>query len=152
MILSIPRKAVPKTQQDAFEHICGKRRWWSSNWTTGSRLRSIGCQPVLQGNTPGDPQTIPLRLPCPVHCTCFHKHNLVHNRRRQNPTPTKSFVCAYRFLVCVRHIPVYACPSCAHTRHLFVCVLTMSARALCLHVFTMFVFLASCRRGYSTAE
>jgi len=30
-ILLIPRKAVPKTQQDAQEYVRGKRRQWSNN-------------------------------------------------------------------------------------------------------------------------
>jgi len=52
-----------------------------------------------------------------------------------------------------RLAPACACPSCAHTRHLPACALPMPARALCLCVFAMFVFLAdSPRAGYSDAE
>ena len=30
-ILLVPRKAVPKAQHDAFEHVCEKQQHWSSN-------------------------------------------------------------------------------------------------------------------------
>ena len=91
---------------------------------------------------------------CSVHCACFHKHNLQHNRRRQSPTSTKPFVCAYLFLVCARHAPTFACPSSAHAWHLPARALSMPAACaeFCLHVFAVLVFLAYCRRWYSAAE
>jgi len=109
---------------------------------------------VLKDNTPGDPHTIHLRVLCSVHCACFHKHNLQHNRRRQSPTSTKPFVCAYLFLVCARHAPTFACLSYARAWHLPARALPMPAACaeFCLHVFAVLVFLAYCRRWYSAAE
>jgi len=44
----------------------GNNGRWSSNWVTGS-----GCQPVLQSNTPGDPNTIHPRMLCSVCTMCI---------------------------------------------------------------------------------
>jgi len=97
---------------------------------------------VLQGNTPGDPHTIPLRVLCSVHCVCSTNTTCNTNRRRQRPTWTKPRVCAYLSLACARHAPTCTCPSCAHARHLPARALPMPASACCLRVFAMLVFLA----------
>jgi len=138
-ILLMTRKAVPKAQQDALEHICGKWQQWSSNWTTGSGQTRSGCQPVRQDNTMVDPHTIHLRVLCSVRCACFHTHNLQHNQRWQSPTATKPFVCAYLFLACVRHAPTCACPSCAHARHLHARALPMPETCVSLVYLHLYV-------------
>jgi len=121
-----------------------KRRQWSSKCSTGSELARSGCQPVLQGNTPGDPHTTSLRVPCSVHCACSTNTTCKTNRRRQRPTWTKPFVCSYLFLACARRAPTCTCPSCAHSRHLPARALPMNASVSCLRVFVMLIFLAYC--------
>jgi len=103
-ILLMPSQG--KTGQDAFEHICRKRRTGvkqlsgrqrasihnntqqrechtrtrcattvvkqlSDRWPTDAQR--------MQGNTPDDLHTIPLRMLCSAQLCMFHEHNLKHN-------------------------------------------------------------------------
>jgi len=45
-----------------------------SNWATGSGLTAAAAKVSYNGNTPGDPQTIPLRVHSFAPCTGLHKH------------------------------------------------------------------------------
>ena len=73
-------------------------------------------------------------------CNTIYVNN---NQRQQSPL---------FFVACTRHTPTCACPLCAHAQHLPALALPMPARALCLRVFVMLVFLVNCQHWYSAAE
>jgi len=75
-----------------------------------------GCQPVLLGNTPGDPHTIPLRMNCSVHSACFtnttrNTLNVAKNRCQQSPL----CVCMLSLLAPAMPLPMRTLRRCACT-------------------------------------
>ena len=77
-------------------------RWASRVMKQLSNRR--GSKPVVQGNTPGDPHTIPLRVLCSVHCACSTNTTCNTNRRRQRPT-SQSPLCTRIFSLLERAMP-----------------------------------------------
>jgi len=133
-ILPIHRKAVPKAQpwHDALEHVCGKRRRWSS---AGQRADSQRLPVCLTKQHPGCSSNNP-----PARALLCFLSMFAQIKPATQLTPTKAEVdkdlCVRVSFACTCH--ALACAyQCACAQHLPVRSMLMPASALCLRVFLL---------------